>query len=258
MYSPTERRDNQHIFSELDDLERHALVTDITRIAPHMNNVSRNGFWELWLADISKLKYYKDYALRYESADKSRRMDIIFRSEHGDDSLGLTSPILLDKRLQSIRPVSSNEQAAINRDKSQCVLTNSRATTVHPTHMVPTYLHEVTEESKNYQWYIYEDLFGRERVQRWRDAIMTSMICRDTGNTGRIHNTDRPENMISLDKQARRYWQDDMCAFRPVSLSEDKTSMELAFTGYLCLYMEHAIIMGTELSSDVIRIRTKD
>ena len=46
-----------HIFSELDDPERQAIVMEFLRRDPDLAELSRAKFWKTWLQDISILKW---------------------------------------------------------------------------------------------------------------------------------------------------------------------------------------------------------
>ncbi|KAJ6014109.1 hypothetical protein N7540_008700 [Penicillium herquei] len=108
--SELERRDDQNIFSELDDPERRAIVTELLREFPHMRLVSRHGFWKMWFHDIPRIKkvisYYKKAA---EFWEKEKKLDwqpgpthptsdssYIYCNDY--DALGLRSPVRADKR----------------------------------------------------------------------------------------------------------------------------------------------------------------
>ena len=64
---------------------------------------------------------------------------------------------------------------------------------------------------------------GAERVKNWKAAIMTGDSRQATVDTERL------DNMITLNTLVYTYWDDALCAFRPISINENKTSMEVAF-----------------------------
>lgn len=100
-----------------------------------------------------------------------------------------------------------------------------RSQDVRRAYIFPPHTHGTEESNPDFmgEWYSFQCEFGVERADRWRDAIMTG-----TGDS-RKYDTDRPENMITLSLEVQRYWEDDLCAFHPISLSDNKKSMTLAF-----------------------------
>ncbi|KAJ5719583.1 hypothetical protein N7493_007161 [Penicillium malachiteum] len=217
------RYDTTHIFSELDDPERQALVIYFLRHDPNDGGVSRFSFWKLWFSEIPRLK-----GLLAEGRTELNRNRYYRCMPHS--YIGITGgPIEIDQELLKLNKVPTvNEQATATRDRGQCVLTKLPHNSSHPAYIFPPHMHQAEESRIEYykDWLGMESEYGAERVERWRNAILTTG---EGEGIQRIYNTDRPENMITLLKEVQQYWEDDLCVFRPMSLSEDKTSMDLAF-----------------------------
>ncbi|KAJ5618452.1 hypothetical protein N7528_007095 [Penicillium herquei] len=250
MSSELERRDDQNIFSELDDPERRAAVTELLRDFPTMRLVSRHGFWEMWFHDVPQIKK-AIWSMKWAKSEQERHklmpgprhtMNPPSYTECEEfDTFGLRAPVRADKRFLQASESSittSSQRIAMERDKNQCILSKNNSNPVFATHIFPLRVEKIKRgylnESYTYMWSRLECEFGEKRVQHWRNAIMDrTVLCQktigDLEETDFADYADRPDNIITLSKEVWRYWQDDLCVFRPVSLSEDKKSMELAF-----------------------------
>ncbi|KAJ5729441.1 uncharacterized protein N7483_003949 [Penicillium malachiteum] len=256
MASPgLERRDDQNIFSELDDPERRAIVTELLRDIPTMRLVSRHGFWKMWFHDVPQMKKALSYMKprlqwdvgcpwkkreELEQGPEYPTTHISYTHCHEHDALGLRAPIQADKWFlqASELSITSSQRIAMERDESQCILTKNNSNPVLPTHIFPSRSQQIKRGHINnqykYIWLRLEDEFGGKRVQRWRNSIMDRIVlCQkilgDLEDIDNVDYADQPDNIITLGKEVWRFWKDDLCVFRPVSLSEDKKSMELAF-----------------------------
>ena len=60
--------------------------------------------------------------------------------------------------------------------------------------------------------------FWGDKAKAWSDAII---------GADNFFNTERPENMITLNLLVHVYWDSCQCAFRPVRVADDGLSMDL-------------------------------
>ncbi|KAJ5097499.1 hypothetical protein N7456_008220 [Penicillium angulare] len=115
------------------------------------------------------------------------------------------------------------------RDSHRCQLTQTSRDSVKVAHILPTFLHEATESSEEPSWQFLGEWLGKERLSWWKDKLLVEKPSQDGENAERVFDTDRLCNMITLDTEVQSYWNDDLCAFRPVYLSEDKRYLDIAF-----------------------------
>ncbi|KAJ5907783.1 hypothetical protein N7495_000465 [Penicillium taxi] len=68
-------------------------------------------------------------------------------------------------------------------------------------------------------WSRLRMFYTREQLEKWQDAILK----------GDTISTERTENLITISGPVHAYWERAICAFRPISVNEDKTSMNISF-----------------------------
>lgn len=145
----------------------------------------------------------------------------------------------------------------MNRDGYRCRLTGTSRTSVTVAHIIPAYLNGLTESSFKRDWERLEKWLGHKRVSQWKDHLLREKAGQDGEKTDedeektdedeeetdeageetdedgekaeRVFDTDRLCNMIALDSEVQKYWNDDLCAFRPVYLSNNKKYMLISF-----------------------------
>lgn len=109
---------------------------------------------------------------------------------------------------------------ALGRDGNECVLTKFRVYGLHVSHIVPF---KVDNTPKEREWNLFKVFWGEERVDKWREVIMTGKGHEATMDTERV------ENLITFNLQVHLWWEDCLFALRPISINQDKTSMDVAF-----------------------------
>ncbi|CAI7593380.1 unnamed protein product [Penicillium manginii] len=70
------------------------------------------------------------------------------------------------------------------------------------------------------EWAWLEYFWGKTKVAEWRSAIL---------GKGESLDTEKVENLFCLAESIHRYWDYSICAFRPISINNEKTSMHIAF-----------------------------
>ncbi|KAJ5376633.1 hypothetical protein N7509_013519 [Penicillium cosmopolitanum] len=257
--------DDQHIFSEFLDLHRQKLIRNIIQQDVELAEIPRSMFFPLWFSDITVLE--KLSAIRNTDATGFRLRTLqlttlrcenwprIFAAgKHAPkNELSLVEPTLVEPalveptkvqdrrkrpRAQSssidpepycqtspVRPLRSSKplrsspakHATLQRDENKCILTKHGRTTLEVAHIVPFKLH-MTKRAASWNFLI--DFWGVDKVNAWRAEIL--------GNDGAF-NTEKVQNMLCLGPALHAYWDMPICAFLPISINDELTSMDLAF-----------------------------
>ncbi|KAJ5113198.1 hypothetical protein N7456_001732 [Penicillium angulare] len=224
-YLPT-GYDNKHIHSELEDPERTDLVERFQKLGDYRAYDSRFAFWTIWLSDLGDLRQrveeYEDMAAKgLETPDT---LDFIGRP--CGDILGLLMPVQLQCPESPVKSLTYWEQGTLEiRDNCQCPLTGLSKSAVKVAHIMPSHLHHTTESLSNPDWKLLRGWMGPHRL----DLLRAKILVKEDWDPEPIFDTDRPMNMITLASEVLHHWNNDLCAFRPVSVKSDGTSMDIAF-----------------------------
>lgn len=79
------------------------------------------------------------------------------------------------------------------------------------------------EVGLGWTWIWLKAFWGSEKVKKWQDQIVS------TRGDDHVMNTEQIHNLMTLSIQVQHYWDSAICAFRPIRVNEEKTSMEIAF-----------------------------
>lgn len=224
--------DDQNIFSEFHDPDRQDLVKQIMKQDPQLSNLSRLSFFALWFCDIAMLKrlaaasipqseafdlrYTKLSTMPYEDYPGILAGNKIPQREGNKRKKTRGSSQSLQLSGNSSRNTSVKDEV-LKRDRSQCVLTKHGRTTLHVAHIVPYKLHSSQREE---YWRWLGCFWDATKIAAWRSRIL--------GEDGAF-GTEQIQNMLALAPALHTYWDQPICAFRPISVNEDKTSMDVAF-----------------------------
>ncbi|KAJ5629276.1 hypothetical protein N7528_002933 [Penicillium herquei] len=233
------RRDDVHIFSEFADEERQDYIQRILAIDHNSRSfvqIPRGNLFHLWFADKEILRQMA----HLENGWSSEHINLLlFYTPYalGDPVEILTKGMLNSgSGAERVTKVDDRNQAenALMRDGNQCVLTKHGEPGVDVAYIVPFGLHK-TPNTEFYFWDTLETLWG-SKAQVWQKAVVRADGCFDTESTS---------NMISLNRLVREYWDNCQCAFRPVRVSDDQLSMDIAF---------HWLPLQTGRKDDMVRI----
>ncbi|KAJ5316950.1 hypothetical protein PENANT_c030G10691 [Penicillium antarcticum] len=205
--------DDQHIYSEFADVERQTLIRQIVDDHPGLSHLSRSAFFFLWFSDIRQLRNLaapcsdEDRDGRYWALTGTNMCDLpdilpVSPSERSRSE----SPSLFE---DAMTPESEYCQAAsLQRDKYQCVVTKMGRPTLQSAYIFPS----ISDNS----WRLLQVFFDREQL-----------IALNPEQDNCI--TEQVSNYLTLSVLVQRFWHFATCAFRPVSINNENTEMEIAF-----------------------------
>ncbi|KAF7713616.1 HNHc domain-containing protein [Penicillium ucsense] len=119
-----------------------------------------------------------------------------------------------------LRSSSESKKLILDRDGVRCVLTQLGQPTLHIAHIIPFKLNGVTGRDDPI-WTWLETFWGEERTRSWKQQLIQ-------GEDDAL-NTEFLANLMTLSVQAHCYLDAGLCAFRPISINEAKTSMTVSF-----------------------------
>lgn len=114
---------------------------------------------------------------------------------------------------------TTNLPQAMARDKNACVVSKLGPRCLEVAHIVPAKLHG---QNRFHDWSLLEVFWAQDRVKKWQREL------RAGGEEERV-NTKQLTNMITLSCLVHELWNQGDCAFRPIRVNEDGTSMDVAF-----------------------------
>ncbi|KAH7317338.1 hypothetical protein BKA65DRAFT_483571 [Rhexocercosporidium sp. MPI-PUGE-AT-0058] len=126
----------------------------------------------------------------------------------------------------------SARDSAEKRDNSRCVLTGTTATDV--AHIYPFCLLKKEEDTfgiRHFFWRILRNFWPEEKITTWEAAIFPD------GTEERGLETCR--NMITISADAHKLWNKGAFALKPISVSEDNTTLTIQFFWQA----KHALVM---------------
>jgi hypothetical protein len=237
--------DNQNIFSEFNDPIRVALIKKIAAQVPHLKQLRRGWLFPFWFAEISELeacidssgagqkstlsfigllKPDPDYAGMF-AGKRQVHNDLKNKNGKGErDTSSTDMPTSESHAADSAPSVLAKDacsewakEEALRRDGNQCVLTEHGRLTLEVSYIVPF---EFNGSPREAEWAWLECFWGKTKVSEWRSAIL---------GKGESLDTEKIENLFCLAESIHRYWDYSICAFRPISINNEKTSMHIAF-----------------------------
>ncbi|KAJ5219660.1 hypothetical protein N7468_008864 [Penicillium chermesinum] len=250
--------DSQHIFSEFEDPERQALVESIMNQAGGLAFIPRGSLFPLWFSDISVLRTAADPNQDLFRRSWVRQVQILPMTDFAgvwggskqanrpSTQAGLAAPrqthqarsrspgtsgvsprgrslprsrLPVPSRGPNMRSSDVREQT-LARDNNQCVLTKLLQPTLQVSHIMPFKLN-MTTGKVNPMWAWLEAFWGKEKVKDWQEQLLPDP-------DGSL-NTEFIANMMTLGIQVHQYWDNAVCAFRPISVNKEGTSMKVAF-----------------------------
>jgi hypothetical protein len=120
-------------------------------------------------------------------------------------------------------PLEPNILKAKERDGKMCVLTGSGL--VEVAHIYPfsqlKYPEEDTFGARHIFWDHLKNFWPEEKVTTWIAQLFPRGLCR-TGD-------ERVDNQITLSRDAHGLWNRGAFALKPISISDDKTTLEVQF-----------------------------
>lgn len=202
--------DTQNIFSEFHDPVRQELIQKITQQDPTLITVPRATHLYLWFSEISVLKDLVETGSPLpESA--SEFITGIFGDHKQQPNLNWTPETYDTSRDKT------PGHAALKRDNYQCVLTGHSLFSLDVSHIVPF---KLNASEARVAWSQLKSYWGEAKANAWREEIQ--------GKDDDL-NSEQVYNMICLQYAVHLYWNMPICAFRPISINDAKTSMEIAF-----------------------------
>jgi hypothetical protein len=128
--------------------------------------------------------------------------------------------------MASSPPRYRNKQArdmALQRDNFRCVLT--KYDLIDVAHLYPFHSLKHNEEdefgSRHIFWNLLKSFWSKEKVAAWEGELFPNGI--------NAIGLDQPFNLITLSTGAHRDWGEGRFALKPISLSEDKTTLKVQF-----------------------------
>lgn len=224
--------DDQDIFSEFRDPERRSLIRQIREKYPVLSHIPAESYAALWLSEMDLLKQFatlpKSSSLEFQLANtsdidhvgimagsKQNTLNVTPRERNHDSStVSEEDPAYLNKPAPRDPDVVD---LVLNRDSEKCVLTGNPKWASDVCHIIP---HKLNSNTGQLTWGWLRAYWGTEQCETWKKQIL--------GENGNI-DTEQVLNMLTFSVQIRSYWINSICAFRPISVNEDKTSMTLAF-----------------------------
>ncbi|CEJ53670.1 hypothetical protein PMG11_00020 [Penicillium brasilianum] len=119
----------------------------------------------------------------------------------------------------SKRDIGIRDQA-LARDGQQCVLTKLTQPTLHVSHILPFKLDKITTKVDPI-WDWLGIFWDKEKVKTWQQELLR--------NADGSMNTEFVANLMTLSVQVHEYWDSAVCAFRPISVNDEQTSLKVAF-----------------------------
>ncbi|KAJ6024317.1 hypothetical protein N7540_005114 [Penicillium herquei] len=211
-------RDEVHIFSEFEDVERKAYIEVILANDPDLERIPRASLFLLWFADKEILR---QMSLQESFWDLRMIQMRLFNSPilPSEDAVGRIAMGKLSE--EPDRMVNQQDQNLVKktlmRDGNRCLLTKHGNPGIQVAHIVPFKMHK---SPRGGLWRLLRHFWGDKKVEAWQEAII--------GANGRF-DTERVTNMISLNSLVHTYWDQSLCAFRPVWVADDQLSMGLSF-----------------------------
>ncbi|KAJ5485574.1 hypothetical protein N7539_005562 [Penicillium diatomitis] len=218
------------IFSEFEDPERQELIDRLVNLDTGFTTVTRTGMLLMWLCDLDILRR----AVEPEQKEYRRFLKLIvtvpmmdhagicdpknFRDPQSSKpcEITVTSPIASVYLSAAVKKL----QRILDRDGVRCVLTQLGQPTLHIAHIIPFKLNGVTGRDDPI-WTWLETFWGEERTRSWKQQLIQ-------GEDDAL-NTEFLANLMTLSVQAHCYLDAGLCAFRPISINEAKTSMTVSF-----------------------------
>ncbi|KAJ5732203.1 hypothetical protein N7493_003684 [Penicillium malachiteum] len=183
-------RDEVHIFSEFEDVERKAYIEVILANDPDLERILRANLFLLWFADKEIL----------------RQMSL----QEGDFSLLAMGKLSEEPDRMPKQRDENPAKKTLIRDGNRCLLTKHGKPGIQVAHIVPFMMHK---SLRGGLWRLLQDFWGDKKVKAWQEAII--------GANGRF-DTERVTNMISLNSLVYTYWDQSLCALRPVWVADDQ------------------------------------
>ncbi|KAJ5160416.1 uncharacterized protein N7482_007420 [Penicillium canariense] len=223
----TTKFDDKHIFSEFEDAERLGLIKEIVRQDPLLANIPRCSFFPLWFSNISMLRELvaggqtdTGFRLRWNLLGWTSFTDVpgilagskqLPEDEQGGRREASQSP----QGRSDLNPARNSQ--VLDRDGNKCVLTKHGRTTLQIAHIV---LYKVHTSQQEGFWRWMEPFWGVDEVRRWKTQIL---------GAGETFDTEKVQNMMALACHVDIYWDQPICAFRPIRVNGDNTRMDIAF-----------------------------
>ncbi|KAJ5772398.1 hypothetical protein N7520_002927 [Penicillium odoratum] len=108
---------------------------------------------------------------------------------------------------------------SLGRDKNRCLVTAQGSLFLQSAHIVPhRFSGTVVRSGHTPFWNHLTIYWGRAQCKKWEAELLQ----------GDVINTEFTANMMSLSQHAHSYWGSARFAFRPVSINEDRTEMQIA------------------------------
>ncbi|KAJ5385606.1 hypothetical protein N7517_003517 [Penicillium concentricum] len=109
-----------------------------------------------------------------------------------------------------------------DREEARCVLTRRGGPSLEVAHIISNRINWTMrdEHAENSVWNFLRAFWSEEKVDAWEKALMPG---------GVLVSTERLCNLITLDLTAHDQWDRGLIAFRPISVNEEETEMQIAF-----------------------------
>ncbi|KAJ5629277.1 hypothetical protein N7528_002934 [Penicillium herquei] len=228
-------RDDIHIFSEFEDDNRKASIAQILANDPHhLEKIPRADLFFLWFADKEILRQMSQQEGRWDLLTTRLSLRCAM-ARAAEDAVGRIAMGKLSEepdRMPKQRDQNPVKKTLM-RDGNRCLLTNHGKPGLHVAHIVPHKLHKCPLGEI---WSLLQNFWGDKKVEAWQEAIV--------GPNDRF-DTERVTNMISLNSLVHTYWDQSLCAFRPVWVADDQLSMGLSF---------HWLPIASGKPTDLVRI----
>ncbi|KAL2699819.1 hypothetical protein AAEP93_009794 [Penicillium crustosum] len=151
--------------------------------------------WALWFSDISVLSSYAALPDQTMLANVERNVN---PSQVAYDVPGIWAGKI--PYLQELVPEqTAREDWALDWDRFKCVLTKF-VYGLDVSHIVPLKVNKITVKEQEQEWTLLGLVWSKERVNRWREAMMTG----ESHEAGMV--TERLENLITLDAPVHIFW----------------------------------------------------
>ncbi|PWY82479.1 hypothetical protein BO83DRAFT_454278 [Aspergillus eucalypticola CBS 122712] len=253
---------------ELREPKRHGLIAQLV-CAAKLTELDSITWACLWFADLSILESFvlfcgRDSLLRYmmhrnlsKSEDKTQVIDAWAVSRpkeelekaYEDEESDTEGPPIKKRRLtlNTEESPSSAEEAATHlanrlcteRDNATCVVTGCRDL-VEIAHILPNGLGREGDQALQQFWFPLHHFWSKERVMAWMKHAAGPEA------------TEACSNLLCMTDIAHKLWKKARFALKPLSLSEDRRSLEVQFY-WLPVYNYRSRIPATEIPSRISR-----
>ncbi|OXV05316.1 hypothetical protein Egran_06916, partial [Elaphomyces granulatus] len=224
---------NESLTSVFDDPERQSLMAKLKyRFKGSLRTISPTIWACLWISSIEKLRSIvttasqedgiEDLLLRFGGVVASRLVQNwtqrTRRTSNSGNHSGSASGLHTPTSVRSTDGRSADERSkAVRRDEGRCLVTKAGAYN-QVAHIYPYCLGaRFTGVSRDMFWSSLSLFWTKDQIKSWKDVILGE---KGTGNC---------VNLVTLSATAHVYWGKALFALKPISLSEDKRTLEVGF-----------------------------